>query len=139
MTLSEAGSSLLYPFLQELVSPLKAKYSNITLAPAAGGSGKGISDAIAGTVQMGGSDAYLSSAQIAANPSLLNIPIVVSSQAVNYNLPGVTQPQAVRRRPGPDLPGQDHQVERPGHRRPQPGRHAAEHGHRPGPPGRLVR
>ena len=88
VTLSEAGSSLLYPFLQELVGPLHAKYPNITLAPAAGGSGKGISDAIAGTVQMGGSDAYLSSGQISAHADLLNVPIVVSSQAVNYNLPG---------------------------------------------------
>ncbi len=90
VTLSEAGSSLLYPFLQQLVSPLQAKYSNITLSPAAGGSGKGISDAIAGTVQMGGSDAYLSSSEIAANAGLVNIPIVISSQAVNYNLPGIS-------------------------------------------------
>ena len=90
VTLNEAGSSLLYPFLQELVTPLNAKYSNITLAPAAGGSGKGISDAIAGTVQMGGSDAYLSNSELSANPGLLNIPIVISAQAVNYNLPGVS-------------------------------------------------
>ena len=62
----------------------------MTLAAAAGGSGKGISDAIAGTVQMGGSDAYLSNSQLATNPGLMNIPIAVSSQAVNYNLPGVT-------------------------------------------------
>lgn len=90
VTLSEAGSSLLYPFLQQLVAPLQAKYSNITLSPAAGGSGKGISDAIAGTVEMGGSDAYLSNSDIAANPGLVNIPIVISSQAVNYNLPGIS-------------------------------------------------
>ena len=90
VTIQEAGSSLLYPFLQELVSPLQAKYSNVTLAPAAGGSGKGISDAIAGTVQLGGSDAYLSNSQLTANPGLTNIPIAVSSQSVDYNLKGVT-------------------------------------------------
>lgn len=89
VTLNEAGSSLLYPFLQELVSPLHQRYSNITLAPAAGGSGKGISDAISGTVQMGGSDAYLSRGQMSQNRGLMNIPIVVSAQAINYNLPGV--------------------------------------------------
>ncbi|MGH9061419.1 MAG: phosphate ABC transporter substrate-binding protein PstS, partial [Acidimicrobiales bacterium] len=82
--------SLLYPYLQELVSPLTAAYSNITLTPAAGGSGKGISDASSGTSQLGGSDAYLSPGQTAKDPSLLNIPIVVSGQAVNYNLPGVS-------------------------------------------------
>jgi phosphate transport system substrate-binding protein len=90
VTLNEDGSSLLYPYLQELVSPLHAAYSNITLTPAAGGSGKGISDAIAGTVQMGGSDAYLSNSEIAANPGLMNIPIAVSAQAINYNLTGIT-------------------------------------------------
>jgi phosphate transport system substrate-binding protein len=89
-TINESGSSLLYPYLQQLVTPLKTKYPNITLAPAAGGSGKGISDVIAGTVQIGGSDAYLSSSQMKSNPTLMNIPIVVSSQAVDYNLPGVT-------------------------------------------------
>jgi len=89
VTLNESGASLLFPFLQELVTPLHDKYPNITLAPAAGGSGKGISDAIAGLVQMGGSDAYLSNGQLAQNPGLMNIPIAVSAQAVNYNLPGV--------------------------------------------------
>lgn len=89
VTLTESGSSLLYPYLQELVSPLKGVYSNVTLSPAAGGSGKGISDAIAGTTTMGGSDAYLSPSQASANPGLLNVPIAVSSQAVDYNLPGI--------------------------------------------------
>jgi phosphate transport system substrate-binding protein len=39
---------------------------------------------------MGGSDAYLSNSQLTTNPGLMNIPIAVSSQAVNYNLPGVS-------------------------------------------------
>ena len=90
VTVSESGSSLLYPYLQELVTPLHTAYSNVTLTPAAGGSGKGISDAIAGTTTLGGSDAYLSNSQLSANPGLMNIPVAVSSQAVNYNLPGVT-------------------------------------------------
>lgn len=90
VALSEAGSSLLYPFLQELVTPLATKYSNVHLSPAAGGSGKGISDAIAGTAQMGGSDAYLSQSQQAANATLMNIPIAISSQVVDYNVKGVS-------------------------------------------------
>jgi len=90
VTINEDGSSLLFPYLQVLAPALHTSYVNITLAPAAGGSGKGISDATAGTVQMGGSDAYLSAGQIAQNPGLANIPIVISAQAVNYNLPGVS-------------------------------------------------
>ena len=89
VTLNESGATLLLPYLQQQVPQVKQTYSNITLAPSGGGSGKGISDSIAGTVQMGGSDAYLSDAQAKQNPDLLNIPIVVSSQAINYNLPGV--------------------------------------------------
>ncbi|HVC42631.1 MAG TPA: phosphate ABC transporter substrate-binding protein PstS [Candidatus Saccharimonadales bacterium] len=90
VTLHESGSSLLYPFLEELVAPLTQAYSNITLAPAPGGSGKGISDAIAGATSFGGSDAYLSPGQASQNATLENIPIAVSAQAVNYNLPGIT-------------------------------------------------
>src|SRR5579862_1837149 len=78
VTLTESGSSLLLPFLQELVSPLTAAYSNITLAPSGGGSGKGITDAIAGNSLLGGTDAYLSPAQFSANPTVANIPIAVS-------------------------------------------------------------
>jgi phosphate transport system substrate-binding protein len=89
VTLSESGSSLLLPFLQELVAPLTTKYSNITLAPAGGGSGKGISDAIAGNSVLGGTDAYLSPAQLSANATLANIPVAVSAQGVWFNLPGI--------------------------------------------------
>ena len=88
-TLNEAGSTLLYPYLQVLAPAFNAAYSHITLQPGPGGSGKGISDAIGGLVQMGGSDAYLSAALAAANPGLLNIPIAISAQAVDYNVPGV--------------------------------------------------
>ena len=90
VTLHEDGSSLLFPFLQQLVTPLTAAYSNITLAPAPGGSGKGITDTIAGAVDLGGSDAYLSAGQATQNPNLENIPIAVSAQDVYVNLPGVT-------------------------------------------------
>jgi phosphate transport system substrate-binding protein len=90
VTLSEAGSSLLYPYLQKLAPGINAAYPNITLTPAAGGSGTGQSEALSGTIDMGGSDAYLSAAQVSANSGALNIPIAVSSQAVNYNLKGFT-------------------------------------------------
>jgi phosphate transport system substrate-binding protein len=88
VTLTEAGSSLLYPYLQLLAPQLHAAFSNITLEPAAGGSGLGISDTIAKLTNLGGSDAYLSAADALANPGVLNIPIAVSSQAIDYNVPG---------------------------------------------------
>ncbi|MBV8195322.1 MAG: phosphate ABC transporter substrate-binding protein PstS [Candidatus Dormibacteraeota bacterium] len=100
VTLHEDGSSLLFPLLNGdpkatppfngLAAQLTAAYSNITVSPAAGGSGKGISDTISGAVDMGGSDAYLSPGQAAQNPNLQNIPIAVSSQDVYVNVPGVS-------------------------------------------------
>ena len=89
VTLTESGSSLVLPYLQRMVTPFQSDYSDIALAPAGGGSGKGVNDAISGAVVMGGSDAYLSDGQAAQNPDLLDIPIAISAQAVNYNLPGV--------------------------------------------------
>src|SRR5215471_4774575 len=89
VTLTESGSSLVLPYLQKMAAPFHADYPAIALTPAGGGSGKGVSDAISGAVVMGGSDAYLSDGQAAQNPDLLDIPIAISAQAINYNLPGV--------------------------------------------------
>jgi phosphate transport system substrate-binding protein len=88
ITLTEAGSSLLYPYLEVLAPQVTAAYPNLTLAPSAGGSGLGIADAIGKLTSFGGSDAYLSAADALANPGLMNIPIAISAQAVDYNVPG---------------------------------------------------
>jgi phosphate transport system substrate-binding protein len=61
----------------------------VNITTAGTGSGTGIADAASGVVAMGGSDAYLSPAEMAQNHNLLNIPLAVSSAMINYNLPGV--------------------------------------------------
>lgn len=38
---------------------------------------------------MGASDAYMSNAMVKEHPGMLNIPVAISSQMVNYNLPGL--------------------------------------------------
>jgi len=43
----------------------------------------------ANTINLGASDPFMTTAQSAAYPGILNIPVAVSSQAVNYNLPGI--------------------------------------------------
>ena len=90
VTLQEAGSSTMYPYLQVLTSPLSQKYPNITLSTAAGGSGAGQSEAIAGAIDVGASDVYLSPAQFQSTPGILNVPISVSSLVVEFNLKGVS-------------------------------------------------
>lgn len=85
VSLLETGSTLLYP----VISKWASLYPSVKVTTAGTGSGTGISDATNGTVQIGASDAYLPDATTAAHPSLLNIPVDVSAQQIDYNLPGL--------------------------------------------------
>jgi phosphate transport system substrate-binding protein len=89
LTVSEGGSSLLYPLFEAWATNFTAQYPSIKLNTAAGGSGAGQTGAETGTLQVGASDAYLSSAQQALNPNVLNIPLAISAQTIDYNLPSI--------------------------------------------------
>lgn len=90
-TIAEAGSSLLYPLWNLWAPGYNAKYPQVTIETAAGGSGKGITGATNGTLQIGSSDAYLSPAEKQADSSLENIPVAISAQEIFYNVTGVTK------------------------------------------------
>ena len=90
VSLSETGSSLLYPLFQQWAPAYNKLHSNITVTPASTGSGTGISQASKGAADIGASDAYLSPAEVSATPGLMNIPLAISAQMINYNLPGFT-------------------------------------------------
>jgi phosphate transport system substrate-binding protein len=87
VVLSETGSTLLYQLLLAWASAYHQQFAQVTLHPAATASGKGIAVASAGRVSIGASDAYLSSGNLVTNPDLLNIPLAISAQQVNYNVP----------------------------------------------------
>ncbi|MDA8392896.1 MAG: phosphate ABC transporter substrate-binding protein PstS [Actinomycetota bacterium] len=87
--MSETGSTLLYPLFQKWAPAYHSKYPNITITPQGTGSGTGISQAEAGTVNIGASDAYLPPSAFTAHPGIENIPLAISAQQVNYNLPGI--------------------------------------------------
>ena len=89
VSVQETGSSLLYPLFNLWVKQIETSWPNVSVTTGATGSGTGISDAANGTVQIGASDAYLSPAQVQASPSLENIPLAISAQEVNYNVPGL--------------------------------------------------
>lgn len=89
-SLTETGSTLLYPLWNIWAPAYNQKYSQVSIQTAGTGSGTGISDAANGTVDIGSSDAYLSASQLQATPTLLNIPLAISVQVISYNLPGVT-------------------------------------------------
>ncbi|MDG6989202.1 MAG: phosphate ABC transporter substrate-binding protein PstS [Nitrososphaerota archaeon] len=88
-TISETGSTLLYPLFNYWVPGFNTTYTNVHINTAGTGSGIGISSAAAGTVQIGASDAYLLPAQMNQYPNLLDIPLAISAQMINYNIPGI--------------------------------------------------
>jgi phosphate transport system substrate-binding protein len=87
VTLSETGSTLLYPLFGAWASAYHQRYPGVTVTTAATGSGTGIKDASDGTTSLGASDAFLSSGNLVQTPDLLNIPLAISAQQVNYDLP----------------------------------------------------
>lgn len=91
VALSETGSTLLYPLFNLWAPAYHDKYPNITITTAGTGSGTGISQAAAGAIDIGASDAYLSEGDMAAHKGLMNIALAISAQQVNYNLPGVKE------------------------------------------------
>ncbi len=88
-TLHEAGSTLLFPLFQLWTPDYSSTHSGITITTKASGSGDGISEAISGNVQIGASDAYMSDEQAEQNRKIMNIPLAISAQTVNYNVPGL--------------------------------------------------
>lgn len=84
-TLTEAGSSLFYPLWEEWAASTSTP-PPAPVTPGKGGSGLGQSEAVNGTINIGGSDGFLPVATMTGPPAMLNIPVVVSAQAVVYNL-----------------------------------------------------
>ncbi len=89
VTLVETGSSLLYPLFNIWVPAFTTAHPGIQLTTTSTGSGAGIAESIKGLVQIGASDAYLSDGMVAKNPNMLSIPLAISAQSINYNLPGL--------------------------------------------------
>jgi phosphate transport system substrate-binding protein len=91
ITLTETGSTLLYPVFQAWIAGYKGVAPNIDLSAAGTGSGAGNEAAIAGSVRIGASDAYLSDKVAAQNPNILDIPLAISAQTINYNVPDLNR------------------------------------------------
>jgi len=90
VALQETGSSLLYPLFNLWTAQIQKEWPSVSITTASTGSGTGISAAAAGTVNIGASDAYLSPAEVQQYPTLENIPLAISGQQINYNIPGLT-------------------------------------------------
>ena len=94
-SITETGSTLLFPLFGAWSTAYQKQYTPasgpapVTITTGGTGSGTGITDATTGTVNIGASDAYLSSADLQASPGLMNIALAISAQQISYNLPGV--------------------------------------------------
>ncbi len=88
-SLLETGSSLLYPLFNIWVPAYSKLHPGLRITTQSTGSGTGISEAVSGIAQIGASDAYMSNALAKQHSEMLNIPLAISSQMVNYNLPGL--------------------------------------------------
>ena len=80
---------MLFPLLKTWASAYHQQFSQVTITTAGTGSGAGIKAASAGTADIGASDAFLSSGNLVTHPDLLNIPLAISAQQVNYYVPGL--------------------------------------------------
>lgn len=82
--LRETGSTLLLPLMSLWVTAYERAHPDVSIDVEGTGSGEGISQAMAGSVDIGASDAYLSDEQLSTG--VLNIPLAVSAQVIAYNL-----------------------------------------------------
>ncbi len=85
--LTGAGATFPYPLYSKMFDEYGKEY-NVKVNYQAIGSGGGIQQLKAKTVDFGGSDAFMSDADMAGLPAILHIPIAAGAAVVTYNLPG---------------------------------------------------
>jgi len=103
LIIHETGSTLVFPVFKAWVAAYAKVDPSLQITVGATGSGAGISQAMAKQVQIGASDAYMSDNQAMQSPHLLNIPLAISAQTVEANLPDLHG--ATLRLSGPVLAG----------------------------------
>lgn len=86
--LTGAGSTLVFPLMQNWISNFEIK-EGIPVKYAAVGSGTGIAQITARTVDFGASDAPMTPEQAAACNGCVQIPWALSATGVGFNIPGV--------------------------------------------------
>jgi phosphate transport system substrate-binding protein len=86
-TLRETGSTLLYPLFQRWIPAYAASEPGAAIVAEATNSGAGIDQVVAGHADIGASDAYMSDEEAAEHRQIMNIPLAIAAQTVNYNVP----------------------------------------------------
>src|SRR5258708_39797628 len=91
--LNAAGATFPAPTYQKWFQDYKAKHQNVEINYQSIGSGAGIRQLIAGTVDFGASDKPMSDENMAkvAGAKVLHFPTVLGAVVPTYNLPGIEQ------------------------------------------------
>jgi len=88
--LQGAGATFPYPLYSKWFKDYAAVDPEVSFSYQAIGSGGGIKQIMAGSIDFGASDKFLSDAELKAAPAkLLHIPTVLGAVAITYNIPGV--------------------------------------------------
>ncbi len=89
-SLTGAGSTFVFPLMSQWITGYQSA-AGVTITYGSVGSGAGITQITARTVDFGASDAPLTPSQATACNSCVQVPWAVSGTAVDYNVPGVPQ------------------------------------------------
>ncbi len=92
VNLSGAGSSFVYPVMTRWIQGYSQVHTNVQINYQSIGSGGGIQQVKAGTVDFGASDAPLDDAALAGMKPVIQIPESAGPVVITYNLPDLKQP-----------------------------------------------
>ncbi|MFZ0633349.1 MAG: phosphate ABC transporter substrate-binding protein PstS [Acidobacteriaceae bacterium] len=92
VALSGAGSTFVNPAMSRWTADFSQAHPNIRINYQSIGSGGGIQQVKAGTVDFGASDVALNDKQLVGMPAIVQIPETAGPVCITYNLPGLTQP-----------------------------------------------
>jgi phosphate transport system substrate-binding protein len=87
VTVAETGSTLILPLFKAWVDGYAKVDPDLHVTVGGTNSSAGIAQVIAKQVQIGTSDAYMSDTVAMANPHILNIPLAISAQTVEADIP----------------------------------------------------
>jgi phosphate transport system substrate-binding protein len=90
--LSGAGSTFVYPVMTRWIQDFSGVHKNVQINYQSIGSGGGIQQVKAGTVDFGASDAALSDQQLGEMKPVIQIPESAGPVCITYNLPDLKQP-----------------------------------------------
>jgi phosphate transport system substrate-binding protein len=93
-SLSGAGSTFDNPLFTKMFQSYSSATCTVQVTYNSVGSGAGISQLLAGTVDFGATDAPMTDAQLATSTkgAIIHIPVTIGAVAISYNLPGLTTP-----------------------------------------------